>query len=51
MPFIRSSVFKCLTHRFKLVAMILLLSEIMPSYSYCKEKGLVYIVIIAPFSR
>ena len=31
--------------------MILLLSEIMPSYSRCKEKKLVYITIIAPSSR
>ena len=34
-----------------IVAVILLLGEIMPSYSYYKEKKLVYIVIIAPFSR
>ena len=32
------------------VAVIFLLGEIMPSYSYYKEKKLVYIVIIAPFS-
>ena len=35
----------------KLVAVILLLSEIMPSCSYCKEKKLVYIAIITPFSH
>ena len=35
----------------KLVAVILLLNKIMPSYSYYKEKKLVYIVIIALFSR
>ena len=33
------------------MAVILLLSKIMPSYSYYKEKKLVYITIIAPFSR
>ena len=33
------------------IAVILLLSKIMPSYSYYKEKKLVYIIIIAPFSR
>ena len=35
----------------KLVAVILLLSEIIPSCSYYIEKKLVYIIIIAPFSR
>ena len=29
------------------MAVILLLSEIMPTYSYYAEKGLVYIIIIA----
>ena len=48
MPFIRSLASKYCTY---IVAVILLLSEIMPSYSYCKEKKLVYIVIIALFSR
>ena len=48
MPFIRSLAFK---RRAYTVAVILLLGEIMPSYSYCEEKKLVYIVIIAPFSR
>ena len=33
------------------VAVILLFGEIMPSYSYCEEKKLVYIIIAAPFSR
>ena len=33
------------------VAVILLLGKIMPSYSHYKEKKLVYIIIIAPFSR
>ena len=31
--------------------MILLLSEIIPTYSYYAEKGLVYIIIIALSSR
>ena len=34
----------------RVMALILSLSEIMPTYSYCSKKGLVYIVIIAPFS-
>ena len=33
------------------VAVILLLSEIMPSYFYYKEKKLVYIVIVALFNH
>ena len=49
-PPIRSLVFKHLAYRSKLVAVILLLGKIMPIYSYCAEKGLVYIIIIAPFS-
>ena len=48
MPPIRSLVFKRCTY---IVAVILLFSEIMPSYSRCEEKKLVYIIIIAPFSR
>ena len=44
MPLIRSLVFKRRTYT---VAMIFLLSEIMPSYSCCEEKKLVYIIIIA----
>ena len=51
MPFIRSLAFKCLTYYFKLVAVILLLGKIMPTYSYYTEKGLVYIIIIALSSR
>ena len=48
MPLIRSLVSK---RRAYIVAVILLLGEIMPSYSCCKEKKLVYITIVAPFSR
>ena len=47
MPPIRSLVSK---RRAYTVAVILLLSEIMPSYSYYKEKKLVYIAIIASFN-
>ena len=48
MPLIRFLVFERCTY---IIAVILLLSEIMPSYSHCEEKKLVYIMIIAPFSR
>ena len=48
MPPVRSLAFKCAAYYFKLVAVILLLGEIMPTYSCCTEKGLVYIIIIAP---
>ena len=48
MPLVRSSVFKRAAYCFKLVAVILLLGKIMPTYFYCTEKGLVYIIIIAP---
>ena len=48
MPFIRSLVSKHYTY---IVAVILSLSKIMPTYSYCVLKGLVYIIIIAPLSR
>ena len=48
MPPIRSLASKCYAY---IVAIILLLNKIMPSCSYCKEKKLVYIIIIAPFSR
>jgi hypothetical protein len=51
MPLIRSLVFKYLAHRSKLVAVIFLLNKIMPSCSRYKEKGLVYIIIIAPSSH
>ena len=47
MPPVKSLVFKRYTYA---VAVILLFSEIMPSYSYYKEKKLVYIIITAPFS-
>jgi hypothetical protein len=50
MPPIKSLVFKYLAHCSKLVAVILLLSEIMPTYSRYIEKGLVYIIIMALFS-
>ena len=45
MPFIRSLVSKCYAY---VIAIILLLSKIIPTYSYCVLKGLVYIAIIAP---
>ena len=51
MPLIRSLVSKCTAYYFKLVAVILLLSKIMPTYSRYTEKGLVYIIIIALLGR
>ena len=51
MPPVRSLAFKRLAYRFKLVTVILLLGEIIPTYSRYIEKGLVYITIIALFSR
>ena len=48
MPFIKFLASKRTAYYFKLVAVILLLSKIMPTYSYYMEKGLVYIIIIAP---
>ena len=45
MPFIRSLVSKC---RAYIIALILLLGVIMPTYSYYTKKKLVYIIIIAP---
>ena len=51
MPFVRSSVFKHAAYYSKLVAVILLLGKIMPTYSYYAEKGLVYIIIIAPLGH
>ena len=48
MPFIRSLASK--RHAYT-EAVILLLSEIMPSCSCCKEKKLVCVVIIAPSSH
>ena len=50
-PFIRFLVFKRTIHRSKLVAMIFLLSKIIPTYSCYVEKGLVYIIIIAFLGR
>ena len=50
MPFIRFLAFKHLARYSKLVAVILLLGEIIPTYSYYAEKGLVCIIIIALFS-
>ena len=47
MPSIRFLAFKRCTCT---VAVILLLGKIIPSYSCYKEKKLVYIIIIAPFS-
>ena len=47
MPFIKSLAFK---RRAYLVALILLLSIIIPLYSYCAKKKLVYIIIVALFS-
>ena len=44
MPFIRSLASKRCTY---IVAIIFLLSKIMPTCSYCVLKGLVYIIIIA----
>ena len=48
MPSVRSSVSKRYAY---IVAIILLFSEIMPTYSHCVLKGLVYIIIIAPLGR
>ena len=45
MPLVRFLIFK---YRAYVVAVILLLSEIMPTYSCCVLKGLVYVVIITP---
>ena len=47
-PLIRFLAFK---RRACVIAIILLLSEIMPTYSRCVLKGLVYIIIIAPLGR
>ena len=48
MPSIRSSASKHCTY---IVAVILLLSEIMPIYFRCVLKELVYIAIIGPLGR
>ena len=50
MPSVRSLASECLACRFKLIAVILLLSEIMPTCSRYVEKGLVYVIITAPSS-
>jgi hypothetical protein len=50
MPPVRSLISKHLAYYSKLVAVILLFSKIMPSYSYYIEKGLVYITIATLFS-
>jgi hypothetical protein len=50
MPSVRSLISKYLAHRFKLVAVILLLNKIIPTCSYYTKKGLVYVTIIALFS-
>jgi hypothetical protein len=47
MPFIRFLAFK---RRAYIVVLILLLGEIMPTCSCCAVKGLIYIIIVAPFS-
>ena len=47
MPPVRFSVSK---YYICIVAVILLHSKIMPTYSCCAEKKLVYIIIITPFS-
>ena len=44
MPFIRSLAFK---RRLRLISLILSLNKIIPTYSCCVLKGLVYIAIIA----
>ena len=48
MPFVRSSASK---RRLRLVSLILSLGEIIPSYSYYVEKGLVCIITIALLGR
>ena len=51
MPFVRFLVFKRTTYYFKLIAVILLLGKIMPTYFCYIEKGLVYIMIMASLGR
>ena len=48
MPPIRSLASK---RRAYAVVVILSLGEIMPSYSHCDEKKLVYVAIVAPFGH
>ena len=50
MPPIRSLASKHSVYHFKLAAVIFLLGEIMPIYSCCTKKKLVYIIIAALFS-
>ena len=45
MPFIKSLASEQYAY---VIAVILLFGEIMPTYSHCVLKGLVYIIIIAP---
>ena len=47
MPSVRSLISKYFAYYSKLVAVILLLSKIIFTYSCCIEKGLVYIIITA----
>ena len=51
MPPVRFSASKRTACYFKLVAVILLLGKIIPTYSYYIEKGLVCIMIMAPLGR
>ena len=48
MPFLRSLASERCTY---IIAVILLLSKIMPTYSCCVLKGLIYIAIIALLGR
>ena len=48
MPFIRSLTSE---RRTCVIAVILSFGEIMPTYSRCVSKGLVYVVIMAPLGR
>ena len=48
MPFIRFLASERYTY---IIAVILSLGKIMPSYSRCEEKKLVYIVIVVPSGR
>ena len=47
MPSVRSLASKRTAYYFKLVAVIFLLSKIIPTYFCYVEKGLIYIIIIA----
>ena len=48
MPLVRSSASK---RRAYIIAVILLLSKVMPIYFYCVLKGLIYIIIITLLGR